>query len=302
MWVDTARRQPLLNLLRLLWLTLPWTTGALLGDALHGRIDSAQTTASLLAWIVWGISLIALMVPRPATLTLVRTAVPASVLAAGWAIVATEADATAAFGLAAAIVVTALVLSPAVGDTFADGSSYGDERRMLLRAPGAALFGALPLAWAFTVGGALTGPLLLGAQQWVAGSIALVVGLPLAVVGVRSMHPLTQRWVVFVPAGFVLHDHLALAEPSLFQKRHLHSLGPALAGTTATDFTMRSPGLALEVRLLEPQEINVVVSRRVAEVRELASCTFTPRRPGAVMAEAVRRNLPTSRSGGVDGS
>jgi hypothetical protein len=291
-WVDTLRRDAVLNLARLVWLTMPWTTGALLGDALRPRSDAVQTTATLLAWVVWAATVVGSILPRPRTLTLVRTAMPASVPVALWATVATDVDAGAMVGLVAALIVTALVLAPVVGDTFVDGASYGDERRMLLRAPAAVLFGPLPLSWALTVGGVLGGPLLLAAHQWVVGGLVLVVGVPVAALAVRSMYQLTQRWVVFVPAGFVLHDHLALAEPSLFQKRHLRSVGPAVVGTDAADFTLGAAGLALEVRLLDPQEINVVVRRHVAEVRELDACLFTPSRPGAVMAEAARRRLP----------
>ena len=72
--------------------------------------------------------------------------------------------------------------------------------------------------------------------------------------GLRSLHQLNRRWVVLVPAGLVLHDHLALNEPTLFQKSEIDLIGPASIDTDATDFTQGAYGLALEVRCESPHD------------------------------------------------
>ena len=105
---------------------------------------------------------------------------------------------------------------PTTGDVLLNGSSYGHERRLPLRVPGPVLLGPLVLAWAAIVAPLVAGPLLLAARAWIAGAAVLVLGLPLAAVGVRSLHGLARRWLVLVPAGLVLHDHQALVEPVLF--------------------------------------------------------------------------------------
>ena len=71
----------------------------------------------------------------------------------------------------------------------------------VVRAPGIVVLGLGEVVWAAVVVGALAGPLLLAAEQWVAGAIAIVIGWPLARFGSRSLHRLAQRWLVFVPAG-----------------------------------------------------------------------------------------------------
>ncbi len=142
------------------------------------------------------------------------------------------------------------------------------------------------------VAAAVTGPLLLAARSWVAGGVALVVGVPVAVVLARALHSLTQRWAVFVPAGLVLKDHLALLDPVLLRRHLVVDLGPAPADSDALDVTARAPGLALEVRLREPVPLaQVTPGRRGSEARSPEALRFTPTRPGAVLAEAGRRRL-----------
>ena len=60
-----------------------------------------------------------------------------------------------------------------IGDAFVDGSSYGDERRFLLRTPGALAIGPLFVVCAVIVAGLTVGPVLLLAQRWVVGAILL---------------------------------------------------------------------------------------------------------------------------------
>lgn len=277
--------------LRLVWLTMPWTLGLLLGHALDGRSHAFRTVATLGAWVVWALTLVVLLVPRTTSLTAIRVLVPATLPAAVWAALASDVGAETAVGLAAAAVATALALAAPVADAFADGSSYGDERRLVLRTPAALLLGPVELTWAVCVAGVAAGPLLLAARLWVAGAVALVVGLPLAGLAARSLHQLSRRWVVFVPAGFVLHDHLATAEPVLFQRRQVQRLAPAEVSTDALDLSSGAPGLTLEARLLEPHEIGLRRGRATSETTEIEAFLFTPGRPGELLAEARRRKF-----------
>ena len=127
--------------LRVAWALLPLVLGPLLADALDPRDDLFRTGVSVALWVLWALTLLATAVPRPLTLTLVRIVVPASVPAAAWAAVAHGAHTNTAVGLVAALVVTVCALLPTTGDAFVDGASYGDERRFLLRPPGAFLLG-----------------------------------------------------------------------------------------------------------------------------------------------------------------
>ena len=137
----------------------------------------------------------------------------------------------------------------------------------------------------------MAGPLLLAARVWIPGAIATVSGVPLAALLLRALHGLSRRWVVFVPAGVVLHDLLVLSDPVLFQRMTIERLAPASRDTDALDLTERAPGLALELALREPVDANLSRSRGGERVKARA-VLFTPTRPGAVLAEAKTRRLP----------
>src|SRR5205085_1531617 len=120
-----------------------------------------------------------------------------------------------------------------------------------------------------------------------------VVGVPLAWVLVKSMHNLSRRWAVFVPAGMVLHDPLTLLDPVLFQRSSVAGMGPAEVGTDALDLTQRSPGLTLEMALREEASLTLIVPlQREGRPVMTTHFLFTPTRPGAVLDEARRRRLP----------
>jgi len=277
--------------LRAAWALLPVVAGPAFGAALDGRSRAVQVVASVGLWATWGAGVLATLVPRPVGLTLLRVTAPA-----GWAaaLAALVADPGAAEGVA--VVATAMaavvVLLPESGELFVNGAAYGDEHRHLLRPPAALLLGPIPLAAAVLVAAAVTGPLLLAARAWVAGAVAVAVGVPLAVVLARALHSLTSRWAVFVPAGLVLKDHLAVLDPVLLRRHLVTWIGPAPAASDALDVTARAPGLALEVRLREPVPLaRVVPGQRNGEAASPEALRFTPTRPGAVLTEADRRRL-----------
>jgi hypothetical protein len=286
--------------LRVLWVTLPFVLGPLLGAALHPRVTALRTGGAIALWIVWAAVLVAVLIPRVQTLTFVRVVAPGALAAATWAAFADELDGRAAVGLAAALAVTIAALVAPTGDAFVNGSSYGDERRMPLRPPGLLLLGPIELAWAAAVAGFVAGPMLLATEQWVAGVIVTVVGLPIAVLAVRALHPLARRWLVFVPAGFVIHDHLALAEPVLFRRAELTAFAIAPADPAATDLTAGSLGPALRAAFEAPVAITPVApsARRSEPVdpRDVTAVLFAPTRPGAALTEAARRRFPTAPS------
>lgn len=286
---------------RLAWALLPFAVGPALGDALDASTRAVAVTGAALAWATWAGVLLAVVIPRTVSLTAVRVAAPAAMATASWAALAGGRAAVDAMGVAWAAVTLVAAFAPTTGDAFVNGSSYGDERRMPLRVPGALLLGPVALAWAAAVTTPIAAPLLLAARQWVAAGAVAVLGGPAAVVAVRALHGLARRWVVFVPAGLVLHDLHAMVDPVLFPRASIRRLGPAPAdGDGALDLTQRALGLALELELVDP--VDVAPRRRDGRV-ELAAASrllFTPTRPGALLAEATRRRIavappPTDR-------
>ena len=277
---------------RVAWLVLPLVTGPALGDALADASRPVQLVASVGAWALWLGVLIATLVPTTVSLTALRIAAPSAVVAAVAALVDTGASTGAVVGLVAALAAALVALAPETAEAFVDGSSYGDERRMPLKAPIALLAGPAELAWVAVVAGVCAGPFLLAARQWVAGGLALAIGLPAAWWGVRVLHILARRWLVFVPTGLVVHDQLTLVDPVLLRRGVLRAVAPAPAGSEAFDLTGGASGLALELRLAEAVSLLPVARRRSpAELEDVTAVLVTPSRPGRVVAEARRRRL-----------
>ncbi|MFP5376941.1 MAG: hypothetical protein ACLGIO_09200 [Acidimicrobiia bacterium] len=276
--------------LRAAWVVLPFTAGPAFADALDARSGTVQAVASVGLWAAWAVALAATLVPHPVSLTVVRCVAPAAVAA----VVAAAVDGTASpLALSTTALALALALLPETGTAFVNGPAYPNERRFLLRAPAPLLVGVLGAVWALALAPLVAGPLLLAARQWVAGALVAGAGGPLSVLLLRAVHGLSRRWLVFVPAGVVLHDHMALADPVLFRRQVVARIGPAPADTGALDLTQAAPGLGVELALTE--EVALVRARpgrRLGEAVSTSRILFTPTRPGAVLREAARRGLP----------
>lgn len=281
---------------RALWLVLPVVAGPAIADAFADRSRAVQVVTSVLAWGCWGGVLAASLVLRTVTLTIVRALAPGAVVLAAWAALASDELAWGLAGIVVAVLATVAVLSPAAADAFVDGSSYGDERRVALRIPVAMAMGPVPIAWVLAAAGLVSGPLLLAAEQWVAGGITLAVGLPVVVAVALRLHLLSRRWLVFVPAGVVVHDPIAMAEPVLLQRHLLRRIGPADADAVsadgALDLTGGALGLALELRTAEPFKVGLRQGRETVETAGVPAVLVTPGRPATTLEIAAERKLP----------
>jgi hypothetical protein len=260
---------------RIAWLAQPLCLGPALGAALDDASRPVQLVASGGAWAGWLGVLVAALVPTTLSLTVLRVGGPAAAAAGLAALLAGGVSVATVAGLVAGLVAAGVCLAPETAEAFVDGSSYGDERRLPLRTPAALLAGPAELAWLVVVAGLATGPLLLAARQWLAGIVCLA-----------------RRWLVFVPAGVVVHDPLVLADPVLLRRSLVRALGPAPADTTALDLTGGAWGLALEARLVEPITLFRLAPRRApVEVGDISALLVTPSRPGRVLEEARRRRI-----------
>ena len=279
---------------RVWWAALPFTAGPVLADGLSETSAAWRSTASVGLWVLWAGVLVGSLLAHPATLVLVRLAVPSAVAALLWA---GKGDAEwHEVALVGAITgaVAAISLSAPVGQVFVNGISYGDEVRLLLRPNAVLLAGPLPMAAVVTVGGVVSGPLLLAAERWAAGVVVTVVGAALAVFGARSLYSLTRRWLVFVPAGVVLHDHLAVQDPVLLRRRAVADFGPAQRGSDALDLSQGASGLMLELNTHQPITLNPPAHRKgQADEVQADAVLIAPSRPGQAVALARQKQLIT---------
>ena len=285
---DLSRLLPWL--VRGLWAALPFTTGPALAAALDAASGPVRTVASTGLWLGWATGMVAAFAPHPIGLTALRVVAPAAVVAVLLAAVASHPSALA---VSWATVACAWVFAPALGAWCVNGPAYPNERRFLLRPPGPLLKGPLPLAWVLTVAAIGAGPLLLAAKQWIAGGLLLLVGWPVAVLLLRSLHNLSRRWVVFVPAGLVLHDPLVLFDPILFRRQDVVALRSQHARDPAyLDVSQRALGLGLDMDLAEAVVVTLLhPGRREGDPVDTARIRFTPTRPGAVLEEARSRRI-----------
>lgn len=241
-------------------------------------------------------TLAALAVARPLGLTALRTAAP---IAAGLAIAAAISGRPSVWAGALAILATLaaalLAGSAEVGRWCAQGAAYGDEERYPLRVPPSILVTLVPISLLLFAAGVAAGPLLLAAKAWIPGAIALAVGALLVVGTVRSLHPLSRRWAVIVPAGFVIHDPMTMSDPMLFMREHVASLAP-LDPTTAL------PEDVLDLRLGASRGTTILrldavaplgLRRRNTIVRaDAQEVVFAPALRDALLTACGSRRLP----------
>jgi len=272
---------------RVVWLALPITAGTAAADALDEWNDAPRVVAAALLFLAWGIGLVALLAPRPTGLTAVRVVAPAFAVL-GIVVAATGHASTlgAAAGVAGTVAAAALVADPAVALAAADGIAYGDERRYPLRVPPALYLAPVPIARAVVALGLASGPLLLADGSYVAGAVALAVGLPLAWFAARSLQSLVRRWLVLVPAGMAVVDDMTLVDPVLFVRR-------TLRGVRARPGTAAIPEGVVDLRLGATLGTVVVDTDGSVDVvrrsRRGPSVTLHP--PGLLLAVAGRPDL-----------
>lgn len=272
---------------RLLWLAVAVTGAWSMGDATQGRSAALRSTIVIAAWLAWGIGIVALVVPSTLGLTAMRML---SALSCGAAAVSWVGGARPVAG--AAFVVSALICALFVGSAdfgqrCVQTSAYGDEHRFLLRLPAAFLLPVV-LAGVLWVAIVLAAPLLLGAGKWTAGTVVAAVGILLTWLLVPRFTALGRRWLVVVPAGFVVHDQVVLAETLMVPRPDVVRIDLALTGTEAADLTGPAAGHAVEFGLRSMATATLAPTKASPRgtALHLQSFLVAPTRPGAVLAAA----------------
>ena len=192
-----------------------WTLVGLLApwaDAADGRSSALVVTTNAWGWILWGSVLLALLVPSTVSLTAVRALSPLAILVA-----LVSGDGAS---MAAAAAAVAVLWHRDISDALVQGSAYGAETRFCLRTPLVHVLAAVP-AWSAWVGGIVGGSLLVAAGNPAVGAGLLVAGALLSRTVPQRLHRFSRRWLVLVPAGIVVHDHVVLAETVMVRRSNL---------------------------------------------------------------------------------
>jgi len=264
-------------LVRLLLLVPPLVPGALsdIGDA-----TGAARGILACAWLAWGVATIGAWLPHPVGLTASRCALPLLFVLCATAVNGTVGSIV---GACAAALATFASTSVAYGQHFVQAGAYGDERRWLLRLPAPLVLPGL-IGWGLLVGPPVGAFAAMGAGATAPSLIFAVASLASLVILPRRLHRLSRRWLVRVPAGWVVHDDVALEDNLLL--RAVASIAPAEHGTRALDLTGLVPGTRLEMTLLAP-----VTVRPSALVQRVARCGALETTRSILVAPSTPRDV-----------
>ena len=116
------------------------------------------------------------------------------------------------------------------GSTHVQAGAYGNERRFMLRIPAPVILPTL-ITWALFAAGILVLETSVQDKNYALGIPVLLVVVAALWKFAPQMHRLSKRWLVRVPAGWVVHDDLLLAENLLVRSHNLVAINFALGFT-----------------------------------------------------------------------
>lgn len=230
-------------------------------DVLERLGTGHRILASAVLWSLWAIVLLSVLVPASPSLTALRLAAPAHLATLVLVSIAAGANLGSIVAVALSAIVALLCASGETGAFFIQSSAYGDEKRFPLRCPRSFLV-VMVLTWLIWFASAAVGAILLiGAAitGTVIGAILVAVAAFGCAVFPRRFHRYSKRWLVEVPAGLVVHDHVLLTETSMFPRRAVVDIEvwkPSASGNDEPfDLSggFRSTGIV--IRLKDPETV-----------------------------------------------
>ena len=261
----------------LLWIArVAWVALAVVPNAL----DETSAVFVGAAWVVWALGVLAVVWQSPLSLTVIRVLAPLAALGLVGSLVFSDGldDASAAdvawplVGIALSIAVVVAIFLPYYAATHVQAAAYGSEQRFPLRVP-VPLVAPMVVAWAVTSGLLIALLFALAGKVW---WLAVVLGLITAGVGkvvLERMHRFSRRWLVVVPAGVVVHDHLLLAETFMAKAASVASVSIAAQPGDALDLTAVARGSVIVVHLRDTDD--VILSPYLAKLLGIADVVHT---------------------------
>ncbi len=272
--------------MRILLSCLPFI-GAGVGGLLDDRSDAVQITGTALAWAVWGVVVIASYISHPITLTVLRIGTP--VVASFMIFVAVTQGFSGSQIISAAVSVAVLLLSfsAEIGAIYVQASAYGDEKRFALRPP--VVLVAPILLSALVADLSILGlPMLVAAKNWSVAAVALIGFFVSGKYLLPSIHLLSRRWLVFVPAGIVVHDEVVLSINLMIRKQELLQIKLARDNSAAADLSALTWGVPLEFSFNKPLDVALtsIGAKHLNSVSAIhaQSVLVATSRPGAVLS------------------
>lgn len=272
-----------------------WALIAVTGwPLLRNGITDDGAAGAVARWaiaLVWGTTLMALVIPSVISLTIARVITPLAPIAAAIFWWTTSDTTNGAITTAATATAAIIVGTGEFGQRSVQASAYGDEQRFVLRAPSAFLVASV-IAWLLTAAAIIISMGTLGHNNLVATVVGLV-AIALAVLSAPRWHRLSRRWLVLVPAGVVVHDPLVLSETAMWRRHHIVGASLATSDTSAADLTGPASGHLIEIRLSETATVVLTDGRANPRGRaiHLTAGLIAPSRPGAAIAAMRQRGI-----------
>lgn len=230
-------------------------------------------------WLLWTGVGASLLVPSPMSLTIIRIVVPLSVVVS---VVANQP-----LAIFCSVVALIVCTSPVFVDAMVQGGAYGDETRFALRTPLPYVVPAV-IAWLVYTSALIGGSLLLVAREYVAGAILVAIGILLSRTIPQRLHRLARRWLVLVPVGIVVHDHLVLHETIMSHSEKILSVTRTSEVGEAADLTGGVFGGRLTVALTEADKVvlSAITAKTLGTTEALHVKMFciAPRRLNAALS------------------
>ena len=254
-------------------LSSPWQT---IAD------DASRSVAWVVltwGWFLWTGVGASLLVPSPISLTIMRTVVPLSVVVS---VVASQP-----LAVFCSVVALIVCMSPVFVDAMVQGGAYGDETRFALRTPLPYVVPAV-VAWLLYTAALIGGSLLLAARQYIFGAVLVAMGILLSRTIPRRLHRLARRWLVLVPVGIVVHDHLVLHETIMAHSGKILSVTRTSDIGEAADLTGGVVGDRITIALTEADKVvlSAITAKALGTTEALHVKMFciAPRRLNAALS------------------
>ena len=215
-----------------------------------------QNSFTVSTWIMWALPAVAMWILHPISLSVIRIASPGVIAVLISQLPDLDFMPTPVIAATIATVALLLVYTNDFGSAHVQAGAYGSEQRFLLRLPVSLIFPAF-LSWLVMFG------LLIGTEyfatnrDWfIAAAFAIVLIGSVWKLG-KQLHRLSKRWLVRVPAGWVIHDGVLLAENLLIRTHQISSIQLAPAQTEALDLSGITRGIPLEITLREMTDVRL---------------------------------------------
>ena len=275
------------------WITrIAWMIAALLPNSLTTDVDRLGSDANRVldaqGWTLWALVLVALWVPHPIALTAARMLSPLVALLMGARLGGTEWSPSAILATLLAAVACVFIFTAEFGSEQAQAGAFGNERRFLLRLP-APLVLPLVVGWLLFAVTVIGAPLVATSSSWTIAAPAVVAALVISWFVPQRLHQLSKRWLVRVPAGWVVHDAVLLADNVLVRTHDLQSMTIAPSSTEAFDLTGLTSGTPLEIAMRDSTTVRLTPF--AARITKTLDVVHTK----AILVAPTRANAPLAQ-------